>query len=89
MTSKIQPQDFKGNESLLSLNPAYILPRDAGLSGYPTLKHQNSSEEQQAMVRAVLQDPVLMERLCDRVWDLLEADLRQQWERSQGSRRRI
>lgn len=84
MVSTIQPQDFKGSESRLSLNPT-----DSSL-GYSRVQRQRSPEEQQAMaqvMQAILQDPVLMERLCDRVYDLLEADLRQQQERAKGSGR--
>ena len=40
------------------------------------------------LAKAILQDPVLLEQLCDRIYDLMQTDLRQQQERHRGYGRR-
>lgn len=90
MAPKIQPQDFKGQESSLTLSPIALSPSHAGFLGCSTA--QRSSDEQQAIdqvLQEILQNPVLMERLCDRVFDLLESDFKYQRERSGGAGKRI
>lgn len=90
MLPKIQPQDFKGQESSLPLNPIARFPSHASFIGYS--RARRSPDEQQAIeqvLQEILQDPVLMERLCDRVFDLLESDFKYQRDRSEGTGKRI
>ncbi|NJM65781.1 MAG: hypothetical protein HC851_09040 [Acaryochloris sp. RU_4_1] len=38
----------------------------------------------ETVINRILQDPLLQQQLCDRVYELLQAELRQQSERSRG-----
>jgi hypothetical protein len=63
----------------------------AGFSAPADVQSQISSTQQQQvaqMATEILRDPLAMRLLCDRVYDLLQTDLRHQQERSQSYGRR-
>lgn len=54
-----------------------------------SLALQPETDELTGLAAQVLDDPIMFRKLCDRVHELLQADLRYQRERSQGYRKNL
>lgn len=46
--------------------------------------HPSDHSVSKTVINQILQDPLLQQQLCDRVYELLQAELRQESERSRG-----
>ena len=90
MSSSPQSSEIKtsGTDLLHSLNPIGEFTAPAGYAApFAVLQSERKKEEQTGIAKAaaqVLQNPLLMRRLSDRVYELMLEDLRNQRERSRN-----
>jgi len=90
MSSSPQSSEIKtsGTDLLHSLNPIGEFAAPAGYAAHgAVLQSDRKKEEQTRIAKAaaqVLQNPLLMRKLSDRVYELMLEDLRNQRERSRN-----
>ncbi len=80
-----------GLESEIFLKPSTDLTSPSGFAAPPFIESDSQKSDRRALLKTasrVLQDPLLLNRLGDRVYELMLEDLRYQRERSRnyGSR---
>jgi hypothetical protein len=90
MPASIKLTDFKGSEVAIQ-QPCRSLVNPTGVTASGVTYRAYSEVEQVALskiAQQVLKDPLLMRRLCDRIFELLQADLTLQQDRHYPHRSR-